>query len=86
MAPQRTEKIYPYDKLAVIGTDQQLQVFRPIVEPESMPLLTEEEEIRLMKIRVDEHNQLKGKTIRDSGIREKPMAWWWVSNVPETEF
>ncbi|MBL7769962.1 MAG: cation:proton antiporter [Flavipsychrobacter sp.] len=71
MAPQRTEKIYPYDKLAVIGTDQQLQVFRPIVEPESMPLLTEEEEIRLMKIRVDEHNQLKGKTIRDSGIREK---------------
>lgn len=71
MAPQRTEKIYPYDKLAVIGTDQQLQVFRPIVEPESMPLLSEEEEIKLMKIRVDEHNLLKGKTIRNSGIREK---------------
>ncbi|KYP13440.1 cation:proton antiporter [Flavihumibacter sp. CACIAM 22H1] len=71
-APQRTEKIFPYDKLAIIGTDLQLQVFRPVVEPEALSGLTEEEEeIRLMKVRVDEHNQLKGKTIRNSGIREK---------------
>lgn len=72
MPPQRAEKVYPYDKLSVIGTDLQLQVFRHVVEPEPMPLLTEEEdEVRLMKVRVDEHNQLKGKSIRSSGIREK---------------
>ncbi len=71
MAPQRLEKIYPYDKIAVIGTDQQLQLFRPIVEPESLPLLTEEEDIKLLKVRVDEHNHFKGKSISESGIREK---------------
>ena len=71
-APKRQEIIFPYDRIAVIGTDQQMQVFRKIVEPVEQVLATpKEDEIKLMQLRVDEHNQFKGKTIRDSGIREK---------------
>ncbi|ULQ53700.1 cation:proton antiporter domain-containing protein [Flavihumibacter fluvii] len=71
-APKRHEMIFPFDRLAVIGTDQQMQTFRTIVEPvEQLFIKQDEEEIKLMQLRVDEHNQFSGKTIRDSGIREK---------------
>lgn len=71
-APKRDELIFPYDRLAVIGTDQQLQQFRTVVEPTVTPAAAPQvEEIKLLKVRVDEHNQLKGQTIRESGIREK---------------
>lgn len=71
LAPQRMERVFPFDKLAIIGTDQQLQLFRRVVEPDLPPQLMEEDEIRLMKVRVDEHNHLNGKTIRNSRIREQ---------------
>ncbi len=71
-APKRDEMVFPYDRLGVIGTDQQLQAFRAVVEPSVIKVTTpEEEDIKLMKMRVDEHNLLKGQTIRGSGIREK---------------
>lgn len=75
-APQRSEKIYPFDKIGVIGTDQQLMQIRPILdESDNNPVYEENNEDRenivLQKILVDEHTQLKGKTIRLSGIREK---------------
>jgi CPA2 family monovalent cation:H+ antiporter-2 len=71
-APNRHEVIFPFDRIAVIGTDQQMQVFRKIVEPvDPIPVKSAEEEIKLMQLRVDEHNQFNGKTIRESRIREK---------------
>lgn len=71
--PQRHEMLFPYDKIAVIGTDEQLQTFRYIVEPvvdvpEVAPV---KKEVSLHKIIADNHNRLKGKTIRNSAIREK---------------
>jgi CPA2 family monovalent cation:H+ antiporter-2 len=74
-APSRFEKLYPYDEIGVIGTDHQLQRFTRVVElreeeenPETDSLA---EEISLEKIAVDEHTALRGKTIRDSAIREQ---------------
>ena len=75
-APQRHEKIYPFDKIGVIGTDQQLMQIRPLLDDNSTDRVYEDssddrENIVLQKIIVDEHTKLKGKTIRLSGIREK---------------
>jgi CPA2 family monovalent cation:H+ antiporter-2 len=75
-APQRYEKIYPFDKIGVIGTDQQLMQLRPLLDDNSNDRVYEDssddrENIVLQKIIVDEHTKLKGKTIRLSGIREK---------------
>lgn len=72
-APSAKERLYPMDELGVIGTDEQLQAFKPIIDYK----INEEDEnadkdnIALQKIVVDEHTLLKGLTIRESGIREK---------------
>lgn len=70
--PTRTEVLYPYDKIGVIGTDMQLQQFRPVIEDHaSSGLPAVEEDLILAKIIVDSHNHLTGKTIRNSEIRER---------------
>jgi CPA2 family monovalent cation:H+ antiporter-2 len=72
LAPARTDVLYPFDQIAVIGTDVQLEQFRAVVE--SVTTAQEDglhqDEITLNKLIVDEHTGLKGKTIRTSGIRE----------------
>lgn len=74
-APTRKEKLYPFDEIGVIGTDIQLQKFTELVEAnpeETLPLSDADVAyISLEKIVVDEHNSLKGFTIRSSAIREK---------------
>ncbi len=73
-APAAGERLYPLDDLGIIGTDQQLQLFKPVME--ATEILTDipsedTDNISLQKIVVDEHTLLKGQTIRESGIREK---------------
>jgi CPA2 family monovalent cation:H+ antiporter-2 len=71
-APSRNEKLFPYDKISVIGTDEQLQKFKPVVEGEE-EVLTDQENgnVSLEKILIDEHTKLRGLTIRESQIRER---------------
>jgi len=70
-APARTEKIFPFDNIGVIGTDQQMLEFGKIMVPYVEDADSEKELVELEKIVVDEHTRLKGLTIRESGIREK---------------
>jgi len=70
-APARTEKIFPFDNIGVIGTDQQMLEFGKIMMPYVEDADSEKELVELEKIVVDEHTRLKGLTIRESGIREK---------------
>lgn len=71
-APTRAEMIYPYDKIAVIGTDVQLETFRMVAEAETVQedVVVNREDITLNKLIIDEHTDLRGKSIRESGIRE----------------
>jgi CPA2 family monovalent cation:H+ antiporter-2 len=69
-APARTDVLFPFDKIAVIGTDVQLEQFRAILESAILPAKNGEEEITLNKFIVDEHIAVRGKTLRNSGIRE----------------
>ena len=69
-APARSDVLYPFDKMAVIGTDVQLEQFRTVLESALLPSKNGEEEITLNKIIVDNHTALRGKTLRASGIRE----------------
>jgi CPA2 family monovalent cation:H+ antiporter-2 len=72
-APTKTDRLFPHDQIGVIGTDEQLQRFNPIVHSknESMQQQVAAENIVLEKIVVDETNGLTGQTIRSSAIREK---------------
>ncbi|MFT4156228.1 cation:proton antiporter [Parafilimonas sp.] len=72
-APNRYDKLLPFDHAGIIATDEQMQVFKPVFENTDV---TESENaeianIVLQKIVVDEYNRLKGLSIRASRIREK---------------
>jgi CPA2 family monovalent cation:H+ antiporter-2 len=72
-APGRYERLYPGDKLFVIGTDEQLEAFKKYIEPENGQSLVAQEtrEVVLKKLVLNESSVLLGQTIRNSGIREK---------------
>ena len=70
-APGRHNKLLPFDHVGIVATDEQMQTFKPVFEAvEHVNTTTRIEDIVLQKIVVDELNKLKGKTIRDSAIRE----------------
>ncbi|WP_291399896.1 cation:proton antiporter [Daejeonella sp.] len=72
-APSRIKKLLPFDHVGIIATDEQLQVFKPIFDSIENPETHDYniDDIVVQKIQVDEYNKLKGKTVRESGIREK---------------
>ncbi|MGV3589048.1 MAG: cation:proton antiporter [Adhaeribacter sp.] len=71
--PRGEERLYPADKITVIGTDEQLSSFKPFVEvanPEEITAASQPE-VGLRQVVVDAKFPYLGKTIRASGIREK---------------
>ncbi|GAA4431754.1 cation:proton antiporter [Pontibacter saemangeumensis] len=73
MPPTRRERIYPYDKIYVFGTDEYIEPFRQYVTNEG-PLGANmgavKEDVRLQKMVVSPSSPLLHKTIKASGIRE----------------
>ena len=71
--PQGTDVIYPGDKLQVIGTDEQLKDFVTSMKGQvyKPDMKIEEHEMKLRQIVVTEDSYLCGKTLRESGIRNK---------------
>lgn len=72
-APGKNNKLLPYDHVGIIGSDEQLNQFKPIFDRMEAidPSGPDIEDIIIQKIVVDEHNRLKGQSIRDSAIRER---------------
>lgn len=71
--PERTERIYPFDVLSLIGTDEQLSKFKEHLEQRSdeNQLLRQKKEVSLQCFIIDTGSFLIGKSIRESGIRER---------------
>lgn len=73
-APDRQERIYPEDRLFVIGTDDQVISFKKHLEensPSRSAKAALEDELTLQRIEVKEDSVIAGKTIKDSEIRER---------------
>lgn len=73
-APDRQERIYPEDRLFVIGTDDQVISFKKHLEENSPTRSAKaalEDELTLQRIEIKENSFIAGKTIKDSGIRER---------------
>ncbi|WP_396175423.1 cation:proton antiporter [Flavobacterium sp.] len=69
-APARTDKIFPYDVIGAIGTDQQLLDFSSVIYFSDSSSAVEEDDVDVQKIVIDEHVKLSGKTIKESNIRD----------------
>ncbi|HEY8400892.1 MAG TPA: TrkA C-terminal domain-containing protein, partial [Cytophagaceae bacterium] len=72
--PGRDEKLYPFDHILVIGTDEQLMLLKQLIEATTEIEHHETEPIVLQKIDVDNTFPLKSLSIRSSGIREDARA------------
>ncbi len=75
--PGKDERLYPGDKIAVIGTDEELASIRELFEA---PVSTTDEEemqksdLALQAVTISEGSPLLAKSIRHSGIRENAKA------------
>lgn len=73
-APGRDVRLMPFDELGIIATDAQIQSFKPAFDSLEATIPEQHdpiEDITLQKIMVDEHNKLRGRDIRSSGLRER---------------
>lgn len=72
-APGRNNKLLPFDRVGVIATDEQMKSFKPEFDKQENILDINHyfEDVIVQKIIVNEVNQLRGKSIRDSAIRER---------------
>lgn len=71
--PGGNERLYPFDKLVVVGADDDLNKFRKyIVEryKESQSILQETKEVNMEQFFISEGSGLIGRTILESGIRD----------------
>lgn len=78
LTPDRYERLYPGDKVSVIGTDEQLAKVKGLFE-ESINGRNEEEEaarneIILLNITLQSDTCLIGQSIRSTGLREQAKA------------
>ena len=71
--PGGSERLYPFDKLVVVGSDEDLTHFRQFVDEryrESEQDHTESKEVNMEQIFIGEDSPLAGLTILESGIRD----------------
>jgi CPA2 family monovalent cation:H+ antiporter-2 len=74
--PQRDEKLYPNDKVLIIGTDDQLAAVKPLFEGDSSEEIAPfpKRDMTLQKIVINRSSPVYGQSIRDSGIREQTQG------------
>lgn len=71
--PGKEDRLFPLDRIAVIGTDEQLKRFKDYIENPSVAKTAglEKKEIALKQLTVNPGSWLLNKSVRESGIREK---------------
>ena len=76
--PKRDERLYPNDKVLVIGTDDQLASVKHLFDRDQTEVDEDEtfpkQDMALQKIVINSKSPVFGQTIRDSGIREKTQG------------
>ncbi len=73
--PNRDERLYPNDKLLIIGTDEQLAEVKPLFEGVIDERLSfTKQDMSLQKVVVNSKSKIYGQSIRESGIREQTQG------------
>ncbi len=71
--PGASVRLFPQDKIQVIATDEELNVFGEEMDKLSTIAtdVVEKSEMILRQLRIDTNSPFSGKTLKDAGIREK---------------
>ncbi len=72
LTPERNERLYPGDKLSIIGTDEQLDKLKDLFEQHIVSSETQihDDQISLQNFTIAKDSKLSNKTIRESKLRE----------------
>ena len=73
LTPERHERLYPGDKLSIIGTDEQLAKLKDLFEKQTLSTADSQihdDQITLQNFTVTKDSKLYHKTIRESKLRE----------------
>lgn len=70
LAPQRNDLLLPYDKIFLIGTDEQLTAVKEVIEVPMSELPPVSQSLGLISMSLDSASQFINKSIRDCGLRE----------------
>ncbi|WNY24995.1 cation:proton antiporter [Methanolapillus millepedarum] len=68
--PRGTDRLYPADQIVVLGTDEQMELFKKDIEGHAETPAKKEDEVVLEQFVVDENSYLVGKTISQCVIRD----------------
>lgn len=68
--PGGGERLYPMDKILVLGTDENLERFQQEVKQEEEKTFANNRRVTIEQIQIDKRTLLVGKTLAESGIRE----------------
>lgn len=73
MIPGKEEKLFPFDRIAVIGTDEQILFFKTTIESANQAQVFDETkgDISLVQLTIQPGFPFLGQTIRESAFREK---------------
>lgn len=71
--PSRSDMLFPHDKVGIIATEEQMNVFKPVFDanPQVNPEEKSIDNIVISHVMVNEKNKLNGLSIKESGIHEK---------------
>lgn len=73
--PGGNERLFPFDKIVVVGSDDDLEHFRTYVDERYQSYLqrrvTHQQEVNIEQFQIQKGSQLIGRTIQDSGIRDQ---------------
>lgn len=74
--PGGNERLYPFDKIVVVGSDSDLESFHKYIEKRYQESAIEhesanKEEVKIEQFFINENSSLIGKSIQDSGIRDQ---------------
>ena len=75
--PSRDERLYPHDKVLIIGSDDQLASVKPLFEGQADRLDENsfpKKDMTLQKVVINSQSPIFKQSIRDSGIREKSQG------------
>lgn len=73
-APGREERLYPNDRVAIIGTPNEIKTFTEFIKTEVLQESGKIENYGLHQIEITANMPFAYKTIRDSGLREQVEA------------
>ena len=69
--PGGSERIFPQDKIVVLGTDEQMTAFREELESHSLAPQKKEEDVVLQQFVIEDNSPLLGQPLGSCAIRDK---------------